>query len=87
MNPVYLVLESRHRWLIIVAIASGAAVVGAILMIVYNWPHLLARIWFYVGLAVSLYAVWRAFSDWRAGLGETRAPAPEAHAAGLSDEG
>jgi len=65
VNPIYSILESPHRWLILASLAFGAGVVGAIVMIVYDWPHDLARVWFYASLVVTLYCVGRGLISWK----------------------
>lgn len=68
MNPVYALMESRYRWLILAAFAFGAGVIGAIAMLVYAWPYWLARAWFYLGFIITIGCLIQAFRTWRAGL-------------------
>jgi 4-hydroxybenzoate polyprenyltransferase len=65
MNPLYTILESPHRWLILAGISFTAGFFGAIMMIAYTWPHAASRIWFYAGMIVALYFLARAFWDWK----------------------
>lgn len=71
MNPIYSLLESPHKWLILAGLAFGVALVGAMAMLAFVWPHWLAKAWFYVGLVATLYFLARAFLKWH---GETEAP-------------
>lgn len=68
MNPVYSVLESEYRWLILAGLSFGAGFVGAIAMLAFIWPHTLARIWFYAGFVLGLYFLIRAFLEWKASV-------------------
>jgi membrane protein implicated in regulation of membrane protease activity len=65
VNAYYSILESRHRWLILAAIAFAAATVGAIVMLAYGWPHTLVRVWFYAGALLTVYLLVRAFLQWK----------------------
>lgn len=66
MNPIYSLLEAPHRWLILASLAFGSAFVGAIFMLAYTWPHWLARVWFYLMLALTIIFLIQAFLEWRA---------------------
>jgi fatty acid desaturase len=65
MNTYYSIMESRHRWLILAAIAFAAASVGAIVMLAYGWSHTLVRVWFYAGALVTVYFLVQAFLHWK----------------------
>lgn len=65
MNPVYSIMESRHRWLILAGIAFLAGLFGAIEMLALVWPHMVARVWLLAFLALSLYLLVRAVLDWK----------------------
>jgi hypothetical protein len=64
VNPIYSILESSHRWLILAGISFTAACVGAIAMLAYGWSHTLDRAWFYAGAILALYFLIRAFMSW-----------------------
>jgi len=70
VNTYYSIMESRHRWLILAAIAFAAACVGAIVVLAYGWPHALARVWFYAGALVTVYFLVRAFLQWKESVEE-----------------
>lgn len=65
MNPVYSILESPHRWTILAGLSILAAVIGAIAMMAYGWPHTVELIWFYAGLAATLFFLARALIGWK----------------------
>lgn len=64
MNPYYAVMESRHRWLILAGLSFGAAFVGAIMMLAWNWPHVFIQVWFYVGAALTVVFLAQAVRAW-----------------------
>ena len=68
MNPVYAIMESRHRWLILAGLSFGAGCFGAMAMLADGWSHTLARVWLYAGLLVAIYFVVRAVLDWNSRL-------------------
>lgn len=65
MNPVYSIMESRHRWLILAGIAFLAGIFGAIEMLALVWPHMVARVWLLAFLALTVYFLVRAVLDWK----------------------
>ena len=65
MNPVYTVLESPHRWLILAGSTFVAALAGGMAMIAWNLPHWVPRFWFYAGFFVTVYCLVEAYLDWR----------------------
>lgn len=69
-NPIYAILESPHRWLILAGLSALACLLGTIMMLAYDAPHWLARVWFYLALAITLYFLVQALLDWRSGLPE-----------------
>jgi putative Ca2+/H+ antiporter (TMEM165/GDT1 family) len=62
---MYAIMESRYRWTILAGIAFGLAVVGAMAMLMHQWSHIFVKVWFYVGLAATVYFMVRAFVDWK----------------------
>lgn len=54
MNPLYTIMESRYSWLILAGITLTVACLGAIMMMVYAWPHIVALVWFYAGLIITI---------------------------------
>ena len=64
MNPIYTIMESRQRWLILAGIALTIGSVGAIAIITYNWSHWLARAWFYAGALATLIFLGLAIHQW-----------------------
>lgn len=77
MNPVYSIMESPHRWLILAGIAFLAGCLGAIEMLALVWPHVIARIWLLAFLVLTLYFLIRAFLDWKDRLLAQTEPAEE----------
>ena len=53
MSPYYAIIESRYRWLILAGLSFGAAFLGAIMMLAWNWPHAFIQVWFYVGAGLT----------------------------------
>jgi hypothetical protein len=66
VNPIYAMLESPHRWLILAGLSFLAALLGTMMMLAYTWPHWLARTWLYATLVITVYFLAQAFLDWRA---------------------
>jgi hypothetical protein len=64
MNPIYAVMESQYRWLILAGIAFIIGTFGAMAMLAYAWPHALDRIWLLAGLLVSVMFLCLAARDW-----------------------
>jgi ABC-type transport system involved in cytochrome bd biosynthesis fused ATPase/permease subunit len=77
VNPVYSIMESPHRWLILSGIAFLAGCFGAIEMLALVWPHVLARIWLLAFLVLTAYFLIRAFIQWKNELLAQAAPAAE----------
>lgn len=77
MNPVYSIMESPHRWLILAGISFLAGCLGAIEMLALVWPHVIARIWLLAFLALTVYFLVRAFLDWKNQLLAETAPVEE----------
>jgi fatty acid desaturase len=65
MNPIYSIMESRHRWQILAGLSFLAGCVGGMAMLVYAWPYTLARIWVFAGLALTLFFLAEAFLQWK----------------------
>ena len=65
MNPIYSIMESPHRWWILSGLGFGAGSIGAIAMIAWNWPHGLAKFWFYAGLLAAVFFAIRGVMQWR----------------------
>lgn len=68
MNPIYSIMESPYRWLILAGITSLAALVGTMAILAYGWSHTFARGWLYTTLVVTVYFLVRAFIFWTSGL-------------------
>lgn len=64
MNPVYAIMESPHRWLILAGIAFLAGTVGAMMMLAYSWPHWLDRLWLLAGLVATVGLLVQAAREW-----------------------
>ena len=56
MNPIYAVIESPYRWLILAGIAFLVGTFGAMAMLAYAWPHTIDRIWLVAGLWSPRYS-------------------------------
>lgn len=65
MNPLYTVMESRHRWSILAGLSFGAGCLIAMMMLAYGWAHWLARLWLLAGIVVALYCLARGFVWWK----------------------
>lgn len=65
MNPVYTILESKQRWLILAGLSFTAGCVGAMMMLAFEWKHVVVSAWLYLGLALTLVFLVRAFVDWK----------------------
>lgn len=65
MNPVYSILESRYRWLILAGLSFTAGCVGAMMMLAFTWKHEIALVWLYLGLLLTIFFCGRAFLDWK----------------------
>lgn len=65
MNPLYTVLESRHRWSILAGLSFGAGCLIAMMMLAYGWAHWLARLSLLAGIVVALYCLARGFLVWK----------------------
>jgi threonine/homoserine/homoserine lactone efflux protein len=68
MNPIYALMESRHRWLILASMSFGAGTLGAVMFLAWGWSHGFDRLWFYLGLVGAVYFLWRAFQQWKEGI-------------------
>ena len=66
MNAVYAILESKYRWLSLAGISFTAGCVGAMMMLALAWSHVVALVWLYLGLALTIYFCVRAFLEWKA---------------------
>lgn len=77
MNPVYAIMESPHRWLILAGISFLAGSLGAIEMLALVWPHIVARIWLLAFLLLTVYFLIRAFLRWKNNLLAGAAPTEE----------
>ena len=65
MNPIYDIMESRHRWLILSGQAFTAACLGSMVMLAYNWPHTVELIWLYAGLIAAACFLVMAILKWK----------------------
>jgi hypothetical protein len=61
-----MILESRHRYLILAGTFFLVGCLGSIVMLVHNVDLSLARGWFYLFLTASLYSLTRGFLEWKA---------------------
>jgi hypothetical protein len=64
VTPYYAIMESRHRWLILAGLSFGSALVGAIMMLAWNWPHPFIQAWFYLGAALTVTFLIQAARTW-----------------------
>ncbi len=65
MSPVYSILESKQRWLILAGLSFVAGCVGAMMILAFAWSHAIALVWLYLGLILALAFCVRAFLDWK----------------------
>lgn len=70
MNPFYAISESPHRWPILAGLTFVVALFGTMMMFAYDAPHALAKVWLYLGVAVTLAFLWLAFAQWKDGIEE-----------------
>lgn len=71
MNSIrYTITESPHMWFIIAGITALATLVGTMAILIYDWSHVLARVFFYCGLALTIVFVVLAVLDWKERLEE-----------------
>jgi hypothetical protein len=38
------------------------------MFLAWGWSHAFDRLWFYLGVAVTAYFLWRAFQQWKEGI-------------------
>jgi hypothetical protein len=65
VNPLYSILESRYRWLILAGLSFTAGCVGAMWMLALDWSHEIILVWLYLGLVLAIGFCVRAFIDWK----------------------
>ena len=65
MNPVYSILESKYRWLILAGLSFTAGCVGAMMILAFEWAHPVALVWLYAGLIATVVFCAQAFLDWK----------------------
>jgi hypothetical protein len=64
VNPIYSIMESPNRWLVLAGIAFVAGTIGAMMMLAYAWPHWLDRLWLIAGLVATVVFLILALRDW-----------------------
>jgi hypothetical protein len=67
VNPIYAIMESPYRWLILAGLSFLAALLGTMVMLSQGWSHWLERVWFLAALALALYFLVQALLEWNAG--------------------
>jgi len=65
VNPLYTVMESRHRWSILAGLSFSAGCLIAMMTLAYGWAHWLARLSLLAGIVVALYCLARGFLRWK----------------------
>lgn len=65
MNPVYSIMEHRHRWFILAGISFLVGIVGAIAMLAYVVPHPVARAWLILWLVITAAFLVLKFLEWK----------------------
>jgi hypothetical protein len=65
VNPIYAIMESPHRWLILAGIAFVAGTFGAVAMLAYVWPHGLIEVWLVACLLATVALLLRALLEWK----------------------
>lgn len=66
MNTIrYTITESPHMWFIVAGITALITLVGTMAIIIYDWSHVFARVFFYCGLALTIVFVILAVLDWK----------------------
>jgi hypothetical protein len=68
VNPIYAIMESAHRWLILAGIAFVAGAFGSIAMLAYVWPHPLIQVWLVACLLATVALLIRALLEWKHGV-------------------
>lgn len=71
MNPVYSILESKYRWLILAGLSFTSGCVGAMMMLAFTWQHPVALVWLYLGLLLTVGFLVRAFQEWKSEIDST----------------
>lgn len=66
MNTIrYSIAESPHMWFIVAGITALVTLVGTMAIIIYDWSHVFARVFFYCGFALTIVFVVLAVLDWK----------------------
>lgn len=64
-NLRYTIAESPHMWFILAGITALVTLVGTMAIIIYDWSHVFARVFFYCGFALTIVFVVLAILDWK----------------------
>jgi hypothetical protein len=70
----YAIAESPHRWLILAGITITAGLIGTLLMLAFEWPHVVAAIWMWASIFITLAFLVAAFVDWKNRIEESLPP-------------
>ncbi|MGH2447780.1 MAG: hypothetical protein ACRDFS_04155 [Chloroflexota bacterium] len=65
MTPMYTIMESPHRWLILAGLSLGTAILFGMAFIAWLVPIILVRVWLLAGIAATLYFLVRALLEWK----------------------
>jgi uncharacterized membrane protein len=71
-NIRYSIIESPHRWSILAGITAVVTLVGTMAIIIYDWSHVFARVFFYAGLGITLVFLIMALLEWKDRVQEER---------------
>jgi hypothetical protein len=65
MNPMYSILESPYRWSICAGLAFLCACFGAMFMLAFRWPHILAQVWLALWFVATVVFLVLAVIHWK----------------------
>ena len=78
MSIRYAIAESPHRWLILAGITITAGLIGTMMMLAFEWPHAVARVWMWGAIFLTLAFLVAAFVEWTRRVEETLPPGDRA---------
>ncbi len=64
-NFRYTITESPHMWFILAGISALVTLIGTMAIVIYDWSHVFARVFFYCGFALTIVFVVLAVLDWK----------------------
>lgn len=64
-NLRYSLVESPHMWFILAGISALATLIGTMAIIIYDWSHVFARVYFYAGFALTIVLIVLGVLNWK----------------------